>query len=92
MQGRSAYLIPNSVLVGVDDIGRSICTVTLGGSWNMMRVGDAMSGTAAGFSYRVNLTGIDEDGCHFDVFAAPVVVKPAQASATPSGWFQPPKA
>ncbi|WP_429242182.1 hypothetical protein [Luteibacter sp. 621] len=51
-----------------------------------------MSGTAAGFSYRVNLTGIDEDGCHFDVFAAPVVVKPAQASATPSGWFQPPKA
>lgn len=92
MQGRSAYLIPNSVLVGVDGIGRSSCTVTLGGSWNVMSVGDAMSGTAAGFSYRVNLTATDENGCHFDVFATPVAAKPEQASVAPSGWFQPPKA
>lgn len=63
--GSSLYLVPNELLLGVTNISSMTCYTVLGNSTNFMAVGEYVTGSIDKLSYKLSLTGIDENGCNF---------------------------
>jgi hypothetical protein len=91
--GQSSYLIPNLLLVGVQQVLATSCSATVEGKTVYLHVGERFEGQVADIAYHINLTAVDGEGCRFDFFndgkAASAITAPSVTTST-SSWFTKP--
>jgi hypothetical protein len=90
--GQSSYLIPNLLLVGVQQVLATSCSATVGGKTVYLHVGERFEGKVADIAYHINLTAVEGEGCRFDFFndgnVASEIMVPGTTST--SDWFTKP--